>query len=223
MLYWLIKVVLTPILFMYFRIHVAGREHVPNKGGAIIAANHISFLDSILVPASILRRITYVAKAEYFDKWRTRWFFQGVGQIPIRRDGYRAADAALSTALDVLTSGKLLGIYPEGTRSPDGRCHRGRTGVARLALESGVPLVPVGISGTDKALPKGSLLPRPARVTIRFGAPIDVDRYRAWPDRRAACRALVDELMHEICRLSGQEFVDVYARRAPAAQEPVAA
>ncbi len=154
MFYWVVKAVLKPLLSLFYRIRVEGLENVPRRGGAIVAANHLSFLDSFFIPLAIKRRkVTYLAKAEYFKNWKTAWFFRSVGQIPVERGGGQRAERALQTGLQVLADGNLLGIYPEGTRSPDGYLHKPRTGVSRLALEAGVPVIPCGVIGTDKVMP----------------------------------------------------------------------
>jgi 1-acyl-sn-glycerol-3-phosphate acyltransferase len=211
MLYWVVKGVLTPVLHVSFRIKVEGRQHVPRRGPAILAANHRSFLDSIFLPLVVRRRVTFVAKAEYFDDPKTAWFFRGVGQIPIRREGGEASERALETAMSVLQQGNVFGIYPEGTRTRDGFLHRGHTGVARLALRSGAPIVPVGMIGTDEVQPVDSKMPKFMRtVTIRFGEPLETARQRGKQDDRLALRELTDELMYEICQLSGYEYVDTY-------------
>lgn len=222
MLYWFFKVILTPCLFALWRISVKGGRHVPMRGAAIVASNHGSFLDSFFVPVSVLRRMTFVAKAEYFDRWRTRWFFQGVGQIPIRRDGDNASEGALLAARGVIASGNLLGIYPEGTRSTDGRLYRGKTGVARLAISTGAPIVPCGVTGSRDVLPKGKRLPRLGKVTVSFGEPIDPAPYAAMADRQLATRILTDEVMRRIRDLSGQEYVDEYARRQSGSESTAA-
>lgn len=212
MLYWVLKAVLTPLLHACFRIRVEGRDRVPRSGPVILAANHRSFLDSIFLPLVVRRRVTFVAKAEYFDDPRTAWFFRGVGQIPIRREGGHASERALAAAMEVLTAGGVFGIYPEGTRTRDGYLHRGHTGVARLALRSGAPVVPVGLVGTDEVQPVDRRLPRLFRpVTVRFGAPIDPARYSGRAHDRLALRELTDEVMYEIRELSGYEYVDTYA------------
>ncbi len=214
LLYYIIKVLLTPIFFVVWRIRVKGRKNVPRHGPGVIASNHVSFMESMFVPATLRRRVTYVAKAEYFESWRTRWFFAGSGQIPLERTGGSASEAAIAAAESVLDKGHLFGIYPEGTRSPDGRLYRGKTGVARIALQTGAPLIPVGVIGTDKVLPAGKKFPRLGkRVEIIFGEPIDVDKYRRWPDEYRAARALTDELMYEIRELTGQVYVDEYAKK----------
>ncbi len=215
--YWLLKVVLTPVFHLLWRVKVEGREHVPRRGPAVLAANHQSFCDSFFLPLVLRRRVTYVAKAEYFDDRRTAWFFRAAGQIPMHRGGGDASQRALDTATEVLDAGNLLGIYPEGTRAPDERLHKGHTGAARLSLHCGVPIIPVGIAGTRAVQPPGSRLMRPFRtVTIRFGPPLSGDRDRSDVDEQAELRALTDRLMREIASRSGQEYVDRYAHRAGA-------
>ena len=214
MLYWVVKGVLTPILGVCFRVKVEGREHIPRRGPVILASNHRSFLDSIFIPMVMRRRVTFVAKAEYFDDPKTAWFFRSCGQIPIRREGGSASERALASATEVLRSGKVFGIYPEGTRTRDGLLHRGHTGVARLALGCNVPIVPVGLIGTDDVQPVDSRLPKLFRpVTIRFGEPVDPARYAGREHDRMALRELTDEVMYEICQLSGYEYVDTYATK----------
>ena len=215
MAYWALKAVLTPVFRLLWRCRVEGKGHVPRSGPVILAPNHISFCDSLFVPLVVHRRVTFVAKSEYFDRRRTAWFFRAVGQIPMQRQGGSASERALAAARDVLQGGGVLGIYPEGTRSPDGRLYRGHTGVARVALGCGVPVIPVGIVGTTDVQPRGSMMLRPFRsVTIRFGEPLDVSRFTGEPaDDPLALRTLTDELMFEIRRLSGQEYVDHYAKR----------
>ena len=214
MLYWSIKVVLTPLLRALYRVRIEGREHLPRRGSVILAANHRSFLDSIFLPMVVGRRVTYVAKAEYFDDPKTAWFFRAVGQIPIRREGGSASEGALAAATDVLETGGVFGIYPEGTRTRDGFTHRGHTGVARLAMRTGAPVVPVGLVGTDECQPTDKKLPRPFRtVHIRFGAPISAAHY-ADADDRLALRRLTDEIMFEIVQLcESYEYHDTYATK----------
>lgn len=208
------KAVLTPIIRLLVRVKVEGREHVPRRGAVILAANHRSFLDSIFIPLVVHRRVTFVAKAEYFDDPKTAWFFRSCGQIPIRREGGTASERALASATEVLRNGKVFAIYPEGTRTRDGLLHRGHTGVARLALGCNVPIVPVGLIGTDDVQPIDSRLPKLFRhVTIRFGEPIDPARYAGRENDRMALRELTDEVMYEICQLSGYEYVDTYATK----------
>ncbi|MEV7227157.1 MULTISPECIES: lysophospholipid acyltransferase family protein [Polymorphospora] len=219
MLYWLLKyVILGPWLRLIFRPVVEGREHVPEHGAAIIASNHLSFSDSIFMPLMVSRKVTFVAKAEYFTGkglkgWLIKMFFVGTGTIPVDRSGGRAAQAALDTQLRVLRAGNLAGIYPEGTRSPDGRLYRGKTGVARLALESGAPVIPVVMLNADEIQPPGKLIPKIERVRIRFGAPLDFTRYRDLAGDRFVERAITDEIMYELMELSGREYVDVYAQK----------
>jgi 1-acyl-sn-glycerol-3-phosphate acyltransferase len=215
--YWLLKyVVLGPVLKALFRPHVEGLAHVPARGPVILACNHLSFSDSIFTPLIVKRRVTFVAKAEYFTGkgikgWLMRQFFAGTGTIPVDRSGGKAARAALDTLLGVLTSGGIAGIYPEGTRSPDGRLYRGKTGVARLALESGAPVVPVALLNTDEIQPTGRLIPRIEQVRMRFGKPLDFSRYAGSQGDRFVERAITDEIMYELMVLSGREYVDVYA------------
>ena len=221
MTYWILKAVLTPVLYGVFRVRVEGRDNVPRTGPLILAANHRSFMDSIFLPLVLRRRMTFVAKAEYFDDPRSAWFFRAVGQIPIRREGGSASQRALDSATEVLQAGGQFGIYPEGTRTRDGLLHRGHTGVARLALGTGAPLVPVGMIGTDEIQPTDSKMPRLFRtVTIRFGAPIDVGHYAGRADDHLALRQLTDELMYEIHTLSGYEYVDTYATKGPGGAKP---
>jgi 1-acyl-sn-glycerol-3-phosphate acyltransferase len=224
--YWVIKAILSPILRVLFRPKIEGLEHVPADGAAILASNHLSFSDSIFLPLVVPRRITFLAKSDYFTtgglKGRLKaGFFKGVGQLPVDRSGGRASQAALETAKRVLAEGKLLGIYPEGTRSPDGRLYRGKTGVARMALEAGVPVLPVAMINTFDIQPPGQVLPRLLQVGIRIGRPLDFSRYQGMEDDRFVLRSITDEIMYEIMELSGQEYVDVYASKAKeqAAQE----
>jgi 1-acyl-sn-glycerol-3-phosphate acyltransferase len=213
-LYWVLKCVLTPFVRVFVRVHVEGREHVPRHGAVILAANHRSFLDSIFIPLVVRRRVTFVAKAEYFDDAKTAWFFKSCGQIPIRREGGSASERALESATDVLRAGKIFAIYPEGTRTRDGMLHRGHTGIARLALRCHAPIVPIGLIGTDEVQPVDARLPSLFRhVTVRFGEPIDPARYDGREPDRMALRELTDEVMYEIGQLSGYEYVDTYATK----------
>jgi len=210
------KVVLTPIFHALWRVKVEGREHVPSRGPAVLAANHQSFSDSLFLPLVVPRRVTFLAKAEYFDSVKTAWFFRAAGQIPIRRGGGTQTERAMQTAAEVLARGALLAIYPEGTRSRDRFVHKGRTGVARLSRERGVAVVPVGIEGTVEVQPIGKVFPRPWRtVTVRFGEPMRMERVADPADPMAdhdhrKCRAFTDDLMKEISRLSGRPYVDEY-------------
>jgi 1-acyl-sn-glycerol-3-phosphate acyltransferase len=218
-LYWLLKyVILGPWLKLIFRPIVEGRENVPDHGPAILASNHLSFSDSIFMPLMVKRPVTFVAKQEYFTGrgikgWLTKMFFVGTGTIPVDRSGGRAAQAAIDTGLRVLREGGIFGIYPEGTRSPDGRLYRGKTGVARLALESGAPVIPVAMLNSDEIQPIGTLIPRITRVRIRFGAPLDFSRYAGMAGDRFIERAVTDEIMYELMQLSGREYIDMYAQK----------
>ena len=222
-MYWVFKGILKPILMGLYSIKTEGRGNVPKKGPAIIAANHLSFLDSFFIPLVVRRRkVTYLAKADYFKSWKTAWFFNTAGQIPIEREGGKKSEQALNTALSVLKEGKLLGIYPEGTRSPNGKLHRGRTGVARLALAAQVPIIPCGLVGTEEVMPKEAKLPRllgRPKVLVRFGKPMEFSRYSAQERDRFVLRSITDELLYEIMQLSGQEYVDEYASKT--ATEPL--
>jgi 1-acyl-sn-glycerol-3-phosphate acyltransferase len=228
-LYWLLKyVLLGPWLRLIFRPSVEGREHLPESGAAIIASNHLSFSDSIFMPLVVKRKVTFVAKAEYFTGtglkgFLTKMFFVGAGTIPVDRSGGRAAQAAIDTGLRILRDGRLFGIYPEGTRSPDGRLHRGKTGVARLALGSGAPVIPVAMLNADEIQPIGKLLPKIKRVKIRFGAPMDFSRYAGLTGDRFIERAVTDEIMYELMTLSGREYVDIYAQKVKATLDAKAA
>jgi len=214
LLYWVVKGVLTPVLGLTFRVKVEGRENVPKHGPVILASNHRSFLDSIFLPLVLRRRVTFVAKAEYFDDPKTAWFFRGVGQIPIRREGGTASERALASAGEVLAGGGVFGIYPEGTRTRDGFLHRGHTGVARLAMRTNTPIIPVGLIGTDEVQPVDKRMPRLfRRVTVRFGEPLDSSRYHDYDVEHRALRELTDEVMYEIAQLSGYEYVDTYATK----------
>lgn len=206
------RMVLTPPFRFCWRITTEGAEHIPSDGGAIIAPNHISVLDSFFVPLVVGRRMTYVGKAEYMDDWKTKWVFPAIGMIPIDRAGGDASKRALDAAAGVLDAGELFGIYPEGTRARDGKLHKGHTGLARLALRTGAPIVPVGIIGTDVVQPPDAKVPKLfRRVHIRFGRPIEVDRYADRANDRLVLRQITDEVMYEIRNLSGQEYVDTYA------------
>jgi 1-acyl-sn-glycerol-3-phosphate acyltransferase len=208
------RAVLTPLFRAGWRTHLRGLENLPAHGPAIICPNHTSVIDSFLLPSVLPRRITYVGKAEYLDDWKTRHLFPALGMIPIDRRGGDAGARALDAAAGVLERGELFGIYPEGTRSRDGRLHKGHTGPARLALRTGAPLVPVGIVGTREIQPPGATAPRPFRpCEIRVGRPIEPARRGVGRGDRLALRRLTDELMYEIRELSGQEYVDDYATR----------
>ena len=225
MFYRVLKyVILGPLLRLFFRPRIEGMENVPESGAAIVAGNHLSFSDHFVMPAVLPRRITFLAKAEYFTgpgiRGRlTSAFFRGAGQIPVDRSGGGAGQSAIDAALDVLARGELLGIYPEGTRSHDGRLYRGRTGVAVMALRAGVPVVPCAMVGTFELQPPGRKFPRLGRVTIRFGRPLDFSRFAGMADQRYVVRSVTDEIMYEILALSGQEYVDRYAGEVKAEQQ----
>jgi 1-acyl-sn-glycerol-3-phosphate acyltransferase len=221
--YWLLKwVLIGPPLRLVFRPRTEGAANVPVTGPAILASNHLSYADWLFMPLTLPRRVTFVAKAEYFTGrglkgWFQRRFFAGAGQVPIDRAGATAAEGALAAARKVLANGELFGIYPEGTRSPDGRLYRGKTGVARLALEARVPVVPIAVIGTDRVAPPGKRFGSFTRPLVRFGRPLDFSRYDGLAGDRFILRSVTDEIMYEIMRLSGQEYVDVYADEAKAA------
>lgn len=220
MLYWFLKwVAIGPLLRIVFRPVAEGEEHVPESGPAILASNHLSYADWLFMPLTLPRRVTFVAKAEYFTSpglkgWFQRKFFSGSGQVPIDRTSASAAEGALSAAKAILAEGELFGIYPEGTRSSDGRLYRGKTGVARLALETGVPVIPVAVVGTDVVAPPGKKFGTWTRPVVRFGPPLDFSRYDGLENDRFILRSITDEIMYEIMRLSGQEYVDKYAEWA---------
>lgn len=227
MMYWFLKALLKPPLLALYDIKAEDLQHVPKKGAAIIAANHLSFLDSFFIPLVVKRRkVTYLAKADYFKSWKTSWFFKGAGQISCEREGGSKSEQSLQIALDVLRSGNLLGIYPEGTRSPDGRLYRGRTGVARLALAAGVPVIPCGLIGTEAVMPKDAKIPKltgRVPVRLRFGRPLDLSRFADRQTDRFVLRSITDEIVFEIMQLSGQEYVDEYASRKATVPLPEAA
>jgi 1-acyl-sn-glycerol-3-phosphate acyltransferase len=213
-LYPVAKAVLTPVFKGLWRITTVGLERLPATGGAIFCPNHTSVIDSFFLPVTLPRQIKFVGKAEYMDSWKTRHLFPAMGMIPIDRSGGSAAERALNTAARVLEDGGFFGIYPEGTRARDGRLHRGHTGPARLAVRTGVPIIPVGIIGTREIQPPDAKLPKPfKRATVRFGKPIDPSRYADRGDDRMVLRQIIDEVMYEIRELTGQEYVDEYATK----------
>ncbi|GAA3982177.1 lysophospholipid acyltransferase family protein [Streptomyces marokkonensis] len=217
MFYYVLKyVLLGPLLRVVFRPRIEGLDHVPASGAAIVAGNHLSFSDHFLMPAVLRRRITFLAKAEYFTgpglKGRlTAFFFRSAGQIPVDRTGKEAGRAAIREGLGVLGKDELLGIYPEGTRSHDGRLYKGKVGVAVMALRAGVPVVPCAMIGTFEAQPPGRRIPKLHPVVIRFGEPLDFSRYAGLEREKAVLRAVTDEIMYAVMTLSGQEYVDRYA------------
>lgn len=217
MFYWFMKnLVAGPLLKTVFRPWVTGLDNIPKTGGVILASNHLSFIDSIFLPLVIERRIFFLAKSDYFTgrgakNFFTKHFLLGTGMLPIDRSGGKASEASLNTGLAVIARGEVLGIYPEGTRSPDGRMYRGRTGVARMILEGHVPVVPVAMIDTEKVMPIGSKIPKVRRIGIVFGEPLDFSRFEGMEGDRFILRSITDEIMYELSRISGQEYVDVYA------------
>ncbi len=217
MFYWFMKnLIAGPILLTAFRPWVTGTENVPKTGPVILASNHLSFIDSVFLPLVLDRNVVFLAKSDYFTGkgikgMLTRWFFKATGQLPIDRSGGKASEASLNTGLGVLARGEMLGIYPEGTRSPDGRMYRGRTGVARMILEGHVPVVPVAMIDTEKVMPIGTKIPKVRRIGIVFGEPLDFSRFEGLEGDRFILRSVTDEIMYELARLSGQEYTDVYA------------
>jgi 1-acyl-sn-glycerol-3-phosphate acyltransferase len=233
MWYWLFKYIfMGPLLVLLGRPKVEGLDHVPPSGPMILASNHLAVADSFYLPLVVSRRITFLAKAEYFTGtglkgWFNRWFYTAAGQVPIDRTDADSAQSALDTAERILDQGKLLGMYPEGTRSPDGRLYKGKTGLARLALQTGVPVIPVAMVGTDVVNPPGSKRWRFGRVQVKFGKPMDFSRFEGLAGNRFIERAVIDEVMYELMRLSGQDYVDLYAAdvkegKAAAAVKPPA-
>ncbi|WP_341231231.1 lysophospholipid acyltransferase family protein [Nocardioides salarius] len=221
-MYRALHAVVPPVARALWRPHVEGLEHVPATGGVLLASNHLSFIDSVVIPVVVPRKVVFLAKSDYFTGSGLRGaaqraWFEGLGMLPVDRDDPRAAIASLDTALEVLARGEAFGLYPEGSRSRDGRLYRGRTGVGHLALTAGVPVVPVGLVGTDRLQPVGSSLPRPVRVTVRFGPPVRAGgRFGGVPLGRAR-RELTDEVMAAVAALSGQDEAGVYNDRAPGA------
>jgi len=219
-LYWFLKyIVVGPWLRVLFRPWVEGVDHIPDDTPAILASNHLSFSDSFFLPLVVPRPITFLAKSDYFTGtgikgFFTKAFFAGVGQVPVDRSGGRASEAALRTGLRILGEGKLLGIYPEGTRSPNGTLYRGKTGVARMAMEAKVPIIPVAMINTYEIQPPGQVRPHIRRVGVRLGRPLDFSRYEGLENDRFVLRSVTDEVMYELMTLSGQEYVDMYATKA---------
>ena len=226
MWYWLFKYIfIGPLLSVLGRPKVEGLENIPDSGPAILAGNHLAVADSFYLPLVVRRRITFLAKAEYFTgtgvKGRlTRWFYTVAGQVPIDRSNADAAQGALDSAKRLLDAGKLMGMYPEGTRSPDGRLYKGKTGLARVALDTGVPVIPVAMTGTDVVNPPGSKGWRFGQVTVRIGRPLDFSRFEGLAGNRFIERAVTDEVMYELMQLSGQEYVDMYAADVKQGADP---
>jgi 1-acyl-sn-glycerol-3-phosphate acyltransferase len=217
MFYWFMKnLIVGPILRTAFRPWVTGEQNIPRSGGVILASNHLSFIDSVFLPLVIERRVTFLAKSDYYTStgikgWAIKNFLKAAGMLPIDRSGGKASEASLRTGLGVLHRGEVLGIYPEGTRSPDGKLYRGRTGVARMVLEGGVPVIPVAMIDTEKVMPIGRRLPKVRRIGIVIGEPLDFSRFEGMESDRFILRSITDEIMYELSHLGNQEYLDVYA------------
>ncbi|GAA3744219.1 lysophospholipid acyltransferase family protein [Leifsonia bigeumensis] len=217
MFYWFMKnLIAGPILRTAFRPWVTGEENIPRSGGVILASNHLSFIDSVFLPLVIERRVTFLAKSDYYTArgikgWAIKNFLKAAGMLPIDRSGGKASEASLRTGLGVLSQGEVLGIYPEGTRSPDGKLYRGRTGVARMVLEGGVPVIPVAMIDTEKVMPIGKRIPKVRRIGVIIGEPLDFSRFEGMESDRFILRSITDEIMYELSHLGNQEYVDVYA------------
>jgi 1-acyl-sn-glycerol-3-phosphate acyltransferase len=215
--YWILKNgLLGPLLRTVFRPWVRGAENIPKSGPAIVVCNHVSFVDSVFLPLVLPRQMSFLAKSDYFTGKGIKGFFVrtfmiAAGQLPIDRTGGKASEASLNTGLRVISEGRLLGIYPEGTRSPDGRMYRGRTGVARMVLEAQVPVIPTAVVGTRDVMPLGAKMPKVKRVGVIVGKPLDFSRFHGMDGDRFVLRAITDEITYEMNRLSQQEYADVYA------------
>lgn len=210
-MYRVLHKVLPVVVRRWLTLRVDGLENVPLRGPVILACNHLSFLDSIVLPLHVPRPVYFLGKSEYFDSWRTRWFVEGCGVVPVHRTGGDRSRDSLTTGVEILRRGDALGIYPEGTRSPDGRLYRGKTGPVRMALAARAPIIPCAVSGTQQVMPEGRRLPGRGEVRVVYGEPIDLTRQSGPINEPRALRAATDELMHEIMRLSGQAYVDAYA------------
>lgn len=217
MFYWFMKnLIVGPIVRTVFRPWVIGGQNVPKEGPVILASNHLSFIDSIFLPLVLDRRLTFLAKSDYYTAgglkgWAIKNFLKAAGMLPIDRSGGQASEASLRTGLGVLAKGEMLGIYPEGTRSPDATLYRGRTGVARMVLEGGAPVVPVAMVDTQLIMPIGTRIPKVRRVGVIIGTPLDFSRFEGLESDRFILRSITDEIIYEIGKLSGQEYMDVYA------------
>lgn len=216
-----------PLLKGIFRPWVVGQQNIPRTGGVILASNHLSVIDSVILPLVLDRKVSFLAKSEYFTTkgwkgWFTKTFLKATGMLPIDRSGGKASEASLNTGLRVLTGGQMLGIYPEGTRSPDGKLYRGRTGVARMILEAGVPVVPVAMIDTEKVMPIGQKMPKIRRIGIIIGEPLDFSRFAGMEGDRFILRSITDEIMYELAGLTMQEYSDVYATSIKEKRAPIA-
>src|SRR5437016_4690619 len=220
MMYWLLKnIFLGPLLRLLYRPKARGLENIPGDGPVILAANHLSFVDSLFIPLVVRRKVVFLGKADYFTNARTAWFFKMAGVIPVRREGGSASEAAIQAGVRELRMGHVVGIYPEGTRSPDGRLYRGKTGVARMALLAKCPVVPVSVFGTRELQPIGKRFPKlSGRIEVRFGRPLSFERFSGQETDRFVLRSITDEVMYEIMMISGQEYVDEYASKVKAQQ-----
>jgi len=217
MFYWFMKTIVAgPLLRTLFRPRLEGVENIPATGPVILASNHLSFIDSVILPLVIKRRIYFLAASTYFEgrglgKWAVARFLRATGMIPIDRSGGKASEASLKAGMSVLDKGDVLGIYPEGGRSRDGRAHRGRTGVARMALESGAPVVPVAMIDTDKVMSEGKGV-KIRRIGISFGPPLDFSEFAEQKQDHAILRVMTDRIMDAVVAMSGQEYVDEYGK-----------
>ena len=217
MFYWFMKTIVAgPLLRTLFRPRLEGVENIPKSGPVILASNHLSFIDSVILPLVIKRRIYFLAASTYFEgrglgKWAVARFLRATGMIPIDRSGGKASEASLKAGMSVLDKGDVLGIYPEGGRSRDGRAHRGRTGVARMALESGAPVVPVAMIDTDKVMSEGKGV-KIRRIGISFGPPLDFSEFAGQKQDHAILRVMTDRIMDAVVAMSGQEYVDEYGK-----------
>jgi 1-acyl-sn-glycerol-3-phosphate acyltransferase len=218
LIYWLLKhIFLGPLLRLAYRPKAKGLANVPTEGPVILASNHLSFVDSLFIPLMIKRKVVFLGKSDYFDSKKTRWFFRSVNVIPVRREGGTAGEASIRAGVQALKDGNVVGIYPEGTRSPDGRLYRGKTGVARMALLAGAKVVPVAVHGTDDIMPLDKKTPKlHGRVVVEFGRALSWERYEGQASDRFVLRSATDEIMYEIMLLSNQEYVDEYASKVKA-------
>lgn len=215
-MYRFFKIIFGPLLRLLFQPWIRGAENIPETGPAILASNHLAVIDSVFLPLMCKREITFVGKSDYFTGtgikgWLIKTFMSSVGVIPMDRSGGKASQVALDKGLQVLEKGELFGIYPEGTRSPDGRLYKGKTGIARMTLESGAPIIPVAMVGTNKSQPIGKTIPKPERIGVIIGKPLDFSRYKGMENDRYVLRSITDEVMYDLMLLSGQEYVDEYA------------